>query len=103
MPESIIRSQGQCRPKMKEFYEPEGNRRLTFQEAFYLGTVGGGSCFGKVGSFEPGYQFNALVLGNLEDKGFELTPEERLEKFCYAGDDRNILERFLDGKKVVLN
>lgn len=89
--------------KMKEFYEPEGNHRLTFQEAFYLGTVGGGSCFGKVGSFEPGYQFNALVLGNLEDKGFELTPEERLEKFCYAGDDRNILERFLDGKKVVLN
>lgn len=36
-------------------------------------------------------------------KGFELTPEERLEKFCYAGDDRNILERFLDGKKVVLD
>lgn len=55
--------------KMKEFYEPEGNRRLTFQEAFYLGTVGGGSCFGKVGSFEPGYQFTRWFLAIWRIKG----------------------------------
>lgn len=35
---------------------------LTVANAFYLATKGGGSFFGKVGSFEPDYEFDAVVL-----------------------------------------
>lgn len=33
---------------------------LTIPEVFYLATLGGGAFFGKVGSFEAGYEFDAL-------------------------------------------
>ena len=88
--------------KMKEFYEPD-YKRITFADAFYMATAAGGSVFGKVGQLTEGYQFNALVIDGLEDKGLEGTDgahtvPELLERFCYIGDDRNIAARFLDGK-----
>lgn len=86
--------------KLKEFYEPETNKTITFAHAFYLATKAGGSIFGKVGSLEKGYAFNALVIDSMEDPGITLTPEERLERFCYLGDDRNIIARYLSGKAV---
>ena len=82
--------------KLKEFYEPE-NKRLDLAHAFYLATKSGGAVFGSVGSFEPGYRFDALVIDGLEDVGHRLTPLERLERFCYIGDDRNIVKRYIDG------
>lgn len=87
--------------KVKEFYEPE-NRRLTFPEAFYLATAAGGRCFGAVGTFAEGSRFDALVVDGLEDPGFPLPPAERLERFCYTGDDRNIVERYIDGVRLDL-
>lgn len=74
---------------------------LTFTEGFYLGTKGGGEFFGKVGSFEKGYEFDALVIDDskLSDLN-ELTTEERLEKYIYIGDDRNIVERYVSGEKI---
>ena len=35
---------------------------VTLEEAFYMATIGGGSFFGKVGSFEKGYEFDAMIL-----------------------------------------
>lgn len=70
-------------------------------ELFYLATKGGGSFFGKVGSFEEGYEFDALVIDDSILPSFrELTIEERLQKFIYTGDDRNIKERYVSGKKI---
>ena len=86
--------------KLKAFFEPEGNGQLSFARAFYMATKAGGSIFDRVGSLEPGYRFNALVLDGLEDDFSPLTPEEQLERFCYAGDDRNIAARYLDGKLI---
>ena len=88
--------------KLKEFYEPEGNGSITFAQAFHMATKAGGSVFDRAGSLEKGYRFNALVLDGLEDEGFTLSPEERAERFCYAGDDRNIIGRFIDGKEIIL-
>ena len=87
--------------KVKEFYEPE-NRCLTFPEAFYLATAGGGRCFGPVGTFKEGSRFDALVIQGVEDPGFPMAPAERLERFCYIGDDRNITARYIDGAKLNL-
>ncbi len=74
---------------------------LTFNEAFFLGTKGGGSFFGKVGSFEEGYEFDALVIDDSKFKEIkELSIEERIQKFIYIGDDRNIVDRFVAGKRI---
>jgi len=74
---------------------------LTLSEAMYLATKGGGSFFGKVGSFEKGYEFDALVI---DDSSLavrdDLTLEERLGRFIYTGDDRNIVERYVRGRKL---
>jgi Cytosine deaminase and related metal-dependent hydrolases len=85
--------------KLKEFYEPEKNRTLLFPEAFHMATKEGGSLFGKYGSFENGYVFDALVIDGLEDPWVKLSPEQRLERFCYNGDDRNITARYINGRK----
>lgn len=74
---------------------------LTLSEAFYLATKGGGSLFGKVGSFEPGYDFDALIIDDSSlTFGSKLSLNERLQKFIYIGDDRNILERYISGNEV---
>ena len=86
--------------KLKEFYEPESGKTITIANAFYLATKAGGSVFGKVGAFDPGYVFNALVIDGMEDAGHPMTPEQRLERFCYAGADRNITARYLNGQEV---
>lgn len=86
--------------KLKEFYEPDQSQTITLTQAFYHATKEAGSVFGKVGSFEKGYQFNALVIDTMEDSWVPLTAEERLERFCYIGDDRNIRARFIDGEEI---
>lgn len=74
---------------------------LTFSEAFYLGTKGGGSFFGKVGSFEGQYDFDALVINDLELSDMKkLTAAERIERYIYIGDDRQIEARYVRGEKI---
>lgn len=85
--------------KLKQFYEPE-QQRVTLARAFYHATKAGGSVFGNVGSLESGYRFDALVLEGLSDAEYSLPSIERLERFCYIGDDRNITERYLAGKRL---
>lgn len=73
---------------------------LSLSEAFYLATKSGGSFFGKVGSFEPGYEFDALVIddGYLNFDHYPLL--NRIERFIYLGDDRDIKVRFCCGKEI---
>ena len=86
--------------KIKTFYEPERNRSVSFAEAFFMATKQGGSLFGKVGSFEKGYIFDALVIGGMSDPFTALSPAQLLERFCYFGETANIRERFLSGKRI---
>ena len=74
---------------------------ITVNEAFYLGTLGGGSFFGKVGSFEPGYEFDALVIDDSSIYApFPLTVEERLARVIYFSDDRHIHEKYVRGRCI---
>ena len=74
---------------------------ITLEEAFYMATIGGGSFFGKVGSFEPGYEFDAMVLddSNLRHPQ-EITSRVRLERLVYLSDDRNLVGKYVQGRKV---
>lgn len=77
------------------------DKPLNTSELFYLATKGGGKFFGKVGSFEEGYEFDALVVDDSSLTIFkELSLAERLQKFIYTGDDRNIKVRYVAGKEI---
>ena len=73
---------------------------LSLSEAFYIATKGGGSFFGKVGSFEKDYDFDALVIDDNELNFDNYTLLERLERFIYIGDDRQIYHRYVNGSLI---
>ena len=73
---------------------------LTLSEAFWLATKSAGSFFGRVGSFEPGYEFDALVIDDAVLYPSEYSLLHRLERFIYLGDDRQIEHRFCRGKEI---
>lgn len=75
---------------------------LTLEEAFYMGTEGGGSFFGKVGNFKEGYEFDAVVLDDSNIRTpLKLSAKDRLERLVYLSDDRNITGKYVAGKKVL--
>jgi guanine deaminase len=73
---------------------------LTLPEIFWIATKSAGSFFGKVGSFEPGYEFDALVIDDEVLHPDEYSLLHRLERFIYVGDDRQILHRFCRGQLI---
>ena len=74
---------------------------LTAAEAFYLGTLGGGAFFGKVGAFLPEYDFDALVIDDSRSppQGSRSIPE-RLERTIYLSDDRDLEHKFAAGRQL---
>lgn len=74
---------------------------LTVQEAFYLGTKGGGAFFGKVGSLEDGYRFDAVVMDDSAIKyPRQLSIEERMERLIYLAEKSHVYAKYIDGRKV---
>lgn len=74
---------------------------LKLEEAFYLATKGGGEFFGRVGSFEKGYEFDCLVLddSNLKHPQ-DFSIKDRLERMIYLADDRQIVSKYVRGNKL---
>lgn len=74
---------------------------LTVDQAFYLSTLGGGSFFGKVGSFEEGYEFDAVVIDDTElDHPQELTLRARFERALYLSDERQIVAKYVRANRL---
>jgi len=77
---------------------------LAETEAFFLGTLGGGSFFGKVGSFDDGYEFDAVAIDDASlaahDMHEKLPLENRLARIMYFFDDRFIRGKYVRGKKI---
>ncbi|MDO4438707.1 MAG: amidohydrolase family protein [Eubacteriales bacterium] len=83
-------------------YIDESMKPLTLAEAFYLATKGGGAFFGKCGSFENGYEADILVL---DEKSIptpldDLKLDERLERFVYLADERDIIHKYVRGNQL---
>ena len=74
---------------------------VTLEEAFYMATIGGGSFFGKAGSFEKGYEFDALILDDAGIRHQEISTRDRLERLVYLSDDRNLVGKYVQGRKVI--
>ena len=74
---------------------------LTVDQAFYMATLGGGSFFGKVGSFEDGYEFDAVVLDDTTlEHPQELSLRARLERCIYLADERHIAAKYVAGTRL---
>lgn len=75
---------------------------LSLSEVFWLATKSGGSFFGKVGSFEPGYAFDALVIDDSDLNFDNYSLPHRLERYIYLGDDRQLTHRFCQGRELAM-
>lgn len=74
---------------------------LTYEEVFYMATMGGGKYFGNVGTFLDGYDFDAVVID--DSKMFsmrDMSIRERIERMCYNDADAIIKDKFVKGKRV---
>lgn len=78
---------------------------LTFEEAFYLGTMGGGAFFGNVGSFLEGCEFDAVVIDDSELSAMDdLSVRNRLERAVYLeADDDYIIKKYVAGEEISLD
>lgn len=73
---------------------------LSLPEVFWIATKSAGSFFGRVGSFEPGYEFDALVIDDHDLNHDNYSLLHRLERYIYLGDDRQIVHRFCRGMEI---
>lgn len=87
--------------KMYWRYIDEQCRPLTVPEALFLATRGGGGFFGNVGSFEEGFEFDAIVIDDSQIKTqLDLTLAERLERIVYSPGQCKIIAKAVGGKKI---
>lgn len=76
---------------------------LNFTEVFHMATKGGGQFFGKAGSFERGYEFDAIVI---DDSTLpypqELTLLQRAERAVWLGGDKTgLVAKYVRGTKII--
>ena len=91
--------------KLRWRYIDQREKPLTMVEALYMATVGGGDFwadFGeKVGLFEDGYAFDALVLDDDPLKNMRaFSAAERLERYAYLGKGK-LTAKFAAGEKLL--
>lgn len=77
----------------------ETQKPLSVWEGFYLVTRGGGEFFGKVGAFDPGYEFDAVIIDDSALRtAHEFDVPSRMERMFYLGDDRRVVHKYVKGK-----
>ena len=76
---------------------------LSFPEALYMATKGGGAFFGKAGSFERGFEFDAIVIDDsVLPHPQELTVAQRAERAIWLGGDRKgLAAKYVRGKRIL--
>ncbi len=89
--------------KMYWRYIDKNEKAISFDEAFFMATLGGGEFFGKVGSFERGYEFDAIVLDDsVLPHPQMLSLHQRLERSVYLGlDEKGLKAKFVAGNKII--
>ena len=102
--------------KLRQSIVAANDKALTLEEAFYMGTAGGGSFFGKLnsspaaegnaqfgpsGSFEKGWDFDTLIIDDSSiTSPVRLKLRDRLERVVYLSDDRHIVGKYVRGKAL---
>ncbi|XP_033625057.1 guanine deaminase-like [Asterias rubens] len=85
---------------------------IDYKELFYLATLGGSQVLGledRIGNFVVGKEFDALLVNpkaagspfDVFNSSFSDSIEDIVQKFLFLGDDRNIQEVYVSGRKVI--
>ncbi len=76
---------------------------LIAEEAFYLATLGGGTYFGKVGSFFEGWDADIVIVDDLkgDPSSMSFSIRDRIERLIYNGEDSFIISKYIKGQKVL--
>ncbi|MDR3249445.1 MAG: amidohydrolase family protein [Treponema sp.] len=87
--------------KLRQALNDDNYRPLGVEEAFWMGTAGGGAFF-HTGSFDEGCEFDALVIddGDLAAP-FPLNMRNRIERGIYLFEDRHIKGKWVRGKALL--
>lgn len=74
------------------------SKPVTLDEALYAATAGGGAFFGKTGSLEEGYEFDAVAVSPGRFPSPRVLPlRDSLEQLLYLADERDIEAKFVSG------
>jgi guanine deaminase len=84
------------------------DKGLTLSQVFYLATMGGAEVLGldrKIGNFAAGKDFDAAWISSEPLSAMTMREEDDslktlFEKFLMTGDDRNITQVFVQGRRV---
>ena len=81
----------------------QSRKPLSFPEALYMATKGGGAFFGKAGSFERGFEFDAIVIDDsVLPHPQDLTVAQRAERAVWLGGDRKgLAAKYVRGKRIL--
>ena len=89
--------------KLRWRMQDDSLKPLTLEEVFYIATKGGGEFFGNVGSFEPGFELDAVVLDDTRIVHSQnLDVRERLERMIYLADEREVRAKYVRGREICL-
>lgn len=87
--------------KMYKLYVDKNAKALNVSDVLYMATLSGGSFFGKVGSFESGFEFDAIII---DDSNINVNTEHdlsaRLERAIYLASECEIKSKYVAGKKL---
>ena len=75
---------------------------LSFEEAFWMATAGGGSYFGKTGTFAKGSDADILVIDDTAatyDRVMDI--RLRLERAVYLASECRILSKYVAGRRIL--
>ena len=94
--------------KLPQEKRGEKNKRITFLEAYWLATVGGGQVLGSnTGLFKKGYEFDALIVDtSIPDTDIYIlneldSPKDILEKIISLNSRQNIRKVWVQGELVI--
>ncbi|XP_059175126.1 guanine deaminase-like [Physella acuta] len=91
-------------------HDPGGEANdVTYKDLFRMATLGSSEVMGlddKLGNFEVGKEFDALVIDpEVHNSPFDIfntdSLEDIIQKFIFIGDDRNIVSVYVAGVKVI--
>ena len=89
--------------KLRWRMQDDSLKPLTLEEVFYIATKGGGEFFGNVGSFEPGFELDAVVLNDTRIVHSQnLDVRARLERMIYLADEREVRAKYVRGREICL-
>ena len=89
--------------KLRWRMQDDSLKPLTLEEVFYIATKGGGEFFGNVGSFEPEFELDAVVLDDTRIVHSQnLDVRARLERMIYLADEREVRAKYVRGREICL-